>query len=145
MADSWKNYSIERRNDIINKRKETNIKNISFNSKNIYSQKVPVVMTGVIDKIKTFNEEEGKIEEKVLGGFEQFPLMLAWAVTIHKSQGQNFEDVIIDMGNGAFAHGQTYVALSRCTKLEGIKLVKPIVLSDIIFDKRIYQFFGIPL
>ncbi|MBU1086892.1 MAG: AAA family ATPase [Candidatus Omnitrophica bacterium] len=92
-----------------------------------------------------FNKKDNKIEEKVLGYFEQYPLMLAWAVTIHKSQGQNFKDVVIDMGNGAFAHGQTYVALSRCTSLEGIKLVKPIIFSDIIFDKRIYQFLGIPL
>ncbi|MFH1093715.1 MAG: AAA family ATPase [Candidatus Omnitrophota bacterium] len=87
-----------------------------------------------------FNNEENTIEEKILGYFEQYPLMLAWAVTIHKSQGQNFEDLIIDMGDGAFAHGQTYVALSRCTKLEGIKLARPIVISDIIFDKRIYEF-----
>lgn len=87
-----------------------------------------------------FNKEENTIDEKILGYFEQFPLMLAWAVTIHKSQGQNFEDLIIDIGYGAFAHGQTYVALSRCTKLEGIKLARPIALSDIIFDKRIYKF-----
>lgn len=87
-----------------------------------------------------FNNEENTIEEKISGYFEQYPLMLAWAVTIHKSQGQNFENLIIDMGYGAFAHGQTYVALSRCTKLEGIKLVRPIVISDIIFDKRIFEF-----
>jgi len=93
----------------------------------------------------SFNEEENRVEEKVVGYFQQYPLMLAWAVTIHKSQGQNFEDVIIDMGRGAFAHGQTYVALSRCTKLKGVQLVRPVVFSDIIFDERIYQFFGIPL
>ncbi|MCG2711575.1 MAG: DEAD/DEAH box helicase [Candidatus Omnitrophica bacterium] len=87
-----------------------------------------------------FNKQENTIDEKILGYFEQYPLMLAWAVTIHKSQGQNFEDLIIDMGYGAFAHGQTYVALSRCTKLEGIRLVRPIAIRDIIFDERIYEF-----
>lgn len=87
-----------------------------------------------------YNDTKDKIEEKVIGSFEQYPLKLAWAITIHKSQGQTFRDVIIDMGHGAFTHGQTYVALSRCTSLEGIVLKRPIISSDIIFDNRIYQF-----
>jgi len=87
-----------------------------------------------------FNEEEQKIEENVIGTFQQYPIKLAWAVTIHKSQGQTFTSVIIDMGWGAFAHGQTYVALSRCTSLEGITLKKPLIPSDIMFDERIYRF-----
>jgi len=87
-----------------------------------------------------YNPLTQKIEEKVIGSFEQFPIKLAWAITIHKSQGQTFKNVIIDMGFGAFTHGQTYVALSRCTSLEGIILKRPIIYSDIIFDDRIYQF-----
>ncbi|MFH1593242.1 MAG: RecQ family ATP-dependent DNA helicase [Candidatus Omnitrophota bacterium] len=83
---------------------------------------------------------EEKIEEKVVGSFEQFPIKLAWAITIHKSQGQTFNNVIIDMGHGAFAHGQTYVALSRARSLNGIRLTKPIINSDIISDDRIYEF-----
>ncbi|MDD4202571.1 MAG: AAA family ATPase [Candidatus Omnitrophica bacterium] len=87
-----------------------------------------------------YNSTEGKIEEKVVGAFKQFPVKLAWAITIHKSQGQTFQNVIIDMGHGAFTHGQTYVALSRCTKLDGIVLKKPINYRDIILDDRIYSF-----
>ncbi len=87
-----------------------------------------------------FNEEEDRIEPEVIGTFEQFPLKLAWAITIHKSQGQTFDEVVIDIGNGAFAHGQLYVALSRCTKLEGIRLKKKIRTSDMIFDRRVLEF-----
>jgi ATP-dependent DNA helicase PIF1 len=65
------------------------------------------------------NEETNTLEEKVVSSFTQFPLKLAWAITIHKSQGQTYNTVAIDMGYGAFAHGQTYVALSRCKTLEG--------------------------
>lgn len=87
-----------------------------------------------------YNKEKDKIEEKVMGTFEQYPVKLAWAITIHKSQGQTFDDVIIDLEYGAFAHGQVYVALSRCTRLEGIRLKRPIIYNDIIFDERIYGF-----
>ncbi len=90
----------------------------------------------------SFNPEERRIEEKVVGTFEQFPLKPAWAITIHKSQGQTFERVIIHLGDGAFAHGQTYVALSRCTSLEGIKLKKPLTFRDIICDPRVYGFYA---
>lgn len=84
-----------------------------------------------------WNKEEEKIEKIVTGTFQQFPIKLAWAVTIHKSQGQTYQNAIIDMGSGAFAPGQTYVALSRCTTLNGIKLKRPITLRDIITDSRI--------
>jgi ATP-dependent exoDNAse (exonuclease V) alpha subunit len=88
----------------------------------------------------SYNEDEDKIEEDVVGAFEQFPIKLAWAITIHKSQGQTFDKIIVDLGRGAFTHGQVYVALSRCSSLEGITLKRPVINSDIIFDKEIYEF-----
>lgn len=88
----------------------------------------------------SYNEEEDKIEDEVVGEFAQYPIKLAWAITIHKSQGQTFDKVIIDLGNGAFTHGQLYVALSRCTCLDGIRLKRPVTPGDIIFDRRIYDF-----
>lgn len=88
----------------------------------------------------SYNEDTGKVEEVVKGTFEQYPLKLAWAITIHKSQGQTFENVVIDLGYGAFSHGQVYVALSRCRTLEGIILKRPVYERDIIFDERIYEF-----
>jgi len=88
-----------------------------------------------------FNENTQKIDTEIAGSFTQFPLRLAWAVTIHKSQGKTFDKVIIDIGNGAFAHGQVYVALSRCTSLEGITLEKPILKRHIWMDYKVTQFF----
>lgn len=87
-----------------------------------------------------YDEKAGTVESEIVGSFTQYPLKLAWAITIHKSQGKTFEKVTIDMGNGAFAHGQTYVALSRCTSLEGIALKKPIKRSHIIMDRKIVDF-----
>ena len=77
----------------------------------------------------------------IIGTFNQIPLRLAWAITIHKSQGKTFEKVIIDMGRGAFAHGQTYVALSRCTSLEGMVFRKPLQKSHMIMDREVHHFF----
>ncbi|MEZ4884358.1 MAG: DEAD/DEAH box helicase [Chitinophagales bacterium] len=88
-----------------------------------------------------YNEEKSNIDTEVLGSFEQYPLKLAWAITIHKSQGKTFDKVLIDMGRrGAFAPGQIYVALSRCTTLEGIVLKNPIKYNDIIVDERVLEF-----
>jgi ATP-dependent exoDNAse (exonuclease V) alpha subunit len=84
--------------------------------------------------------DEGQLASEVIGTFTQYPLMLAWAVTIHKSQGKTFENVVIDIGRGAFAHGQTYVALSRCTSLEGIVLIKPLQKKDIWTDFKVVDF-----
>ena len=81
-----------------------------------------------------------QLASEVIGTFTQYPLMLAWAVTIHKSQGKTFNNVVIDIGRGAFAHGQTYVALSRCTSLEGIVLVKPLQKKDIWTDFKVVDF-----
>ena len=88
-----------------------------------------------------FNEKEQKIEEELLGVFRQFPLRLAWAITVHKSQGLTFRQVKIDFsGGGAFAGGQTYVALSRCTSLKGITLEEPIRRSDIFVRAEVASF-----
>ncbi|MDA0208297.1 MAG: DEAD/DEAH box helicase [bacterium] len=89
-----------------------------------------------------FDEEEGGMNATSVGSFTQFPLTLAWAVTIHKSQGKTFDKVVIDMGRGAFAHGQFYVALSRARTLDGIILRQPFRTSDIILDQHVANFFA---
>lgn len=92
--------------------------------------------------IKThFNRTTFKMEEFVVASFTQYPLALAWAVTIHKSQGLTFDHVKLDLGKEAFAAGQTYVGLSRCTSLDGIELLRPMITRDIKVDKRIVEFF----
>ena len=89
----------------------------------------------------TFDEKEQKIVEEQLGTFIQYPLRLAWAITVHKSQGLTFRQVKIDFsGGGAFAGGQTYVALSRCTSLKGIVLEEPIRRSDIFVRPEVVAF-----
>ncbi len=89
----------------------------------------------------SINNKTNQVEEQELGSFIQFPLRLAWAITIHKSQGLTFEKAIIDAGN-AFSPGQVYVALSRCTSLEGIVLRSKISYSSLYSDERIVSFSG---
>ena len=79
-----------------------------------------------------WNENLSRIETETAGFFIQYPLKLSWALTIHKSQGKTFENVIVDMDYGSFAPGQLYVALSRCTTLDGIKLSRPLTQRDIL-------------
>jgi len=85
------------------------------------------------------DEEKETIKENIVGSFKQFPLKLAWAITIHKSQGLTFEKAIIDAG-AAFAHGQVYVALSRCKSLDGIVLISPISRICIRHDHGVLKF-----
>lgn len=86
-------------------------------------------------------DADAQIKPEVVGTLEAFPVKLAWAMSIHKSQGQTFEKVILDMEGGAFEFGQTYVALSRCTTLEGIVLKKPLRQRDIMVDQRVVDFY----
>lgn len=87
----------------------------------------------------TLNEKTKEITENLVGSFTQIPLRLAWAITIHKSQGLTFDKAIID-AEASFAHGQTYVALSRCRTLEGVVLKSKITLNSIINDHRVSEF-----
>jgi len=88
-----------------------------------------------------YDEQEDTIRPRITGYYIQFPLMLAWAVTIHKGQGKTLENVRVDLGRGAFASGQVYVALSRCRSLNDISLARPINPREVICDERIKGFY----
>lgn len=98
-------------------------------------------LTWEILKYKIDDETSTRIDTEVIGTFTQYPLKLAWAITIHKSQGKTFDRVVIDLGYGAFEHGQTYVAFSRCRTLEGIVLKQLLRPQDIITDPQIIEFY----
>ncbi|MFO7866065.1 MAG: AAA family ATPase [Candidatus Aminicenantes bacterium] len=87
-----------------------------------------------------YDERSKKIYTEPVGAFYQYPLRLAWAITIHKSQGKTFDRVVIDIGRGTFAHGQVYVALSRCTGFDGLVLKKEIHKKHIRMDYRVVRF-----
>jgi hypothetical protein len=87
-----------------------------------------------------YDAETRDVEQRVLSSFTQFPIRLAWAFTIHKSQGKTYNSVVVNMEGGAFAHGQTYVALSRCVSLNGLYLTQPIKREDIIVDPLVISF-----
>ncbi|GAA2225988.1 DEAD/DEAH box helicase [Herbiconiux moechotypicola] len=88
----------------------------------------------------SYSPESKQLTKEVIGEFTQFPLRLAWAVTIHKSQGQTYDQAVVDLGSRVFSPGQTYVALSRLTSLEGLYLTRPLRPSDIIVDQSVLAF-----
>lgn len=87
-----------------------------------------------------YDDKSQQIYTETVGSFRQYPLRLAWAITIHKSQGKTFDNVIVDIGRGTFAHGQVYVALSRCTNFRGVVLKKEIKKNHIRMDYRVIKF-----
>ena len=89
----------------------------------------------------TYDFNEKRISSEEIGSYVQFPISLGWAITIHKSQGMTLERVHIDLGNGAFCPGQTYVALSRCKTIAGLSLAQPISMSDVIVDATAIGFY----
>ena len=92
-------------------------------------------------KVKfTYDEDSDEILEEVVSSFKQFPIKLGWAVTIHKSQGLTLESCAVDLGEGAFATGQAYVALSRCKKLDSLTLFRELKRSDALIDPDIQDF-----
>jgi hypothetical protein len=88
----------------------------------------------------SYDRAKGRMSSEVVGSFTQFPMKLAWAVTIHKSQGLTFDKVVIDVGKGTFAHGQYYVALSRCRTLDGITLKVPAKRQHVLMDWKVREF-----
>ena len=92
------------------------------------------------NKVYAWDRSEKKITFDIVGTFVQYPIRLAWAITIHKSQGLTFDHVDIDLGKGAFAHGQLYVALSRCRTLEGLRLRTRLKPTDMIVDEAVDNF-----
>jgi len=86
------------------------------------------------------DKAKNKVETEIVGTYTQYPLKLAWAVTIHKAQGKTFQKAVLDIGWGTFAHGQLYVALSRCASLSGLVLKQPLLKRHVITDPAVVEF-----
>ena len=93
-------------------------------------------------KIEYSRDENERLVENEVGSYKQFPLNLGYAMTIHKAQGKTLDTVVVDMSRGAFAHGQTYVALSRTRSASDIHIASPLRSRDVIFDNRVLEFVG---
>ena len=99
------------------------------------------VQPSVWEKFKySYDPDKKELKKDTVGEFQQFPLRLAWAVTIHKSQGSTYDRAVVDLGNRVFSAGQTYVALSRLTSLDGLYLTRPLRPADIIVDLDVRRF-----
>ncbi len=114
---------------------------VLINEKGIEKEIEVEKQTWEMIRYKTADDNAHNISTEIIGTFKQYPLRLAWAITIHKSQGKTFDKVIIDLGAGAFEVGQTYVALSRCRTLGGIVLKQPLRQSDIKVGEKIVEFY----
>jgi hypothetical protein len=131
---SWVNGSIGKIIDITQNRKGEDIIIAEL------ADDEEVEITPFTWEIYRFFVDGGQLQSETVGKFTQYPLMLAWAVTIHKGQGKTFDKVIVDIGSGTFAHGQMYVALSRCTTLEGIVLKRPALKKHIWTNYQVMDF-----
>ena len=94
------------------------------------------------EKIEYSRDENDRLVENEVGSYKQFPLNLGYAMTIHKAQGKTLDAVVVDVSRGCFAHGQTYVALSRTRNASDMHIASPLHASDVIFDKRVLDFVG---
>lgn len=132
------------KNDLAKRWVNGTIAKIEFISDNIIEIRLQNGNVHKLEKItwenRSYKFNNGKIVSELKGTFTQYPIKLAWAITVHKSQGLTFEKLAIDLGKGAFINGQLYTALSRCRSLKGIALKKQITPQDIIIDQRIIDF-----
>ena len=101
---------------------------------------VVVVKPEKWQKIEYSRDENDRIQENEVGAYKQFPLNLGYAMTIHKAQGKTLDAVVVDISRGAFAHGQTYVALSRTRSATDMHVATPLRQRDVIFDERVLEF-----
>jgi ATP-dependent DNA helicase PIF1 len=132
----WANGTLARVKDV-HSDKNGKVRSISIELASDGSEQV--VEPNQWDLLKT-KYEGGKLSYEIVGSFIQFPIQLAWSVTIHKAQGKSFDQVILDFSHRVFAPGQMYVALSRCRSLEGMKLKTPVQIEEVMVDQRVVEY-----